>query len=42
MFAGSPDLLGLKVIHGLYDYTAATPDDLAFKKGDLMEVINDQ
>ncbi|KAI0207243.1 Tyrosine-protein kinase Fyn [Lamellibrachia satsuma] len=39
---GPHEVTGYKVIHGLYDYDAATPDDLPFKKGDQMEVINDQ
>ena len=39
---GSREVTGDKIIHGLYDYAAATPDDLPFKKGDVMEVLNDQ
>lgn len=32
---------GAQIVQALYDYEARTTDDLAFKKGDCMEILND-
>lgn len=32
---------GIKMFVALYDYDARTDEDLSFKKGDLLEIIND-
>ncbi len=31
---------GQKIVRALYDYTARVEDDLSFKKGDCMAIIN--
>lgn len=32
---------GVKMFVALYDYDARTDEDLSFKKGDLLEIVND-
>ncbi|XP_064625819.1 proto-oncogene tyrosine-protein kinase Yrk-like isoform X1 [Lineus longissimus] len=33
---------GAKVVRAMYDYAARTQEDLTFKKGDIMEIIDDK
>lgn len=37
----SSDLLNLNLYVALYDYEARTDEDLSFKKGDRLEILND-
>ncbi len=34
-------LSGVKVYYALYDYKAATDDDLSFSKGDKLEILQE-
>lgn len=36
-----PALAAMKTFVALYDYDARTDEDLSFKKGDLLEILND-
>jgi len=36
-----PALSAMKTFVALYDYDARTDEDLSFKKGDLLEILND-
>ncbi|CAK9303552.1 unnamed protein product [Gordionus sp. m RMFG-2023] len=37
----TPNLREIKIFIALYDYEARTTEDLSFKKGELLEIIND-
>lgn len=37
----APDLYNAKLFVALYDYEARTDEDLSFKKGDQLEILND-
>lgn len=37
----NPDIPCVKVFEALYDYDVRTDEDLSFRKGDLLEVLND-